>query len=183
MFFNCHLLYNMYSWCVWGTMQIIVSWVFKSIYILPAKPIYLPQNSNLSLYDRLSNLDLLFLSSLRKSSDNNPVISLILSAPPLIPWWNPPVAQRGGCQYLSNAFCKIGISLSNLGLSIPWNFFSRAFLESCELEQVVQLDATDLVLGGWYDGFEHLEDIIQPNTRFYSVLIKSFSEIEALIKP
>lgn len=65
---------------------------------------------------------------------------------------------------------------------LDFNFFSRAFLEACEPEQLVQLDATDLVLGGWYDGFEHLEDIAKPNTRFYDVLCESLSEIETLIE-
>lgn len=65
---------------------------------------------------------------------------------------------------------------------LDFNLFARVFLEICEPQQIVQLDATDLVLGGWYDGFEHLEDVVKPNTRFYSVLRESFTEINAVIK-
>lgn len=64
---------------------------------------------------------------------------------------------------------------------LDFNMFSRVFLEACEPDAIVQLDATDLVLGGWYEGFEHLEDIVKPNTRFYGVLCESLSEIEALV--
>jgi len=65
---------------------------------------------------------------------------------------------------------------------LDFNIFYRVLLEVCESDAVVQLDATDLVLGGWYEGFEHLKDMVKPNTRFYGVLCKSLSEIEALAK-
>jgi len=63
-----------------------------------------------------------------------------------------------------------------------FNFFCRAFLEACEPEQLVQLDATDLVQGGWYDGFESQKDIPNPNTRFYDILCENLSDIEALVE-
>jgi len=74
--------------------------------------------------------------------------------------------------------------LHPIGFEYPcldFNIFSRVFLEVCAPDSLVQLDATDLVLGGWYDGFEHLEDIVKPNTRFYGVLSESLNEIESLI--
>ncbi|MFC1685194.1 HEPN/Toprim-associated domain-containing protein [Pseudomonadota bacterium] len=74
--------------------------------------------------------------------------------------------------------------LHPIGFEYPcldFNIFARVFLEVCEQDSLVQLDATDLVLGGWYEGFEHLEDIVKPNTRFFSVLSESLSEIEALV--
>lgn len=74
--------------------------------------------------------------------------------------------------------------LHPIGFEYPcldFNVFARVFLEVCEPDSLVQLDATDLVLGGWYDGFEHLEDIIKPNTRFYSVAFESLEEIETII--
>lgn len=74
--------------------------------------------------------------------------------------------------------------LHPLGFNYPcldFNILARVLLEICEPNAIVQLDATDLVSGGWYDGFEHLTDIVKPNTRFYNVLSKSLLEIEALI--
>lgn len=64
---------------------------------------------------------------------------------------------------------------------LDFNAFARVFLEVCDPGSLVQLDATDLVLGGWYDGFEHLEDITKPNTRFFDVLSESLDEVESLI--
>jgi hypothetical protein len=74
--------------------------------------------------------------------------------------------------------------LHPIGFEYPcldFNVFARVFLEVCDPDSLVQLDATDLVLGGWYDGFEHLEDIIKPNTRFFDVLSESLGEVESLI--
>jgi hypothetical protein len=74
--------------------------------------------------------------------------------------------------------------LHPIGFEYPcldFNTFARVFLEVCDPDSLVQLDATDLVLGGWYGGFEHLEDIIKPNTRFFDVLSESLGEVESLI--
>ncbi len=60
------------------------------------------------------------------------------------------------------------------------NLFARAFLESCDKDAVVQLDATDLVEGGWYEGFVHLEEIVNPHTRFYDVFCNSLAEVMEL---
>lgn len=61
-----------------------------------------------------------------------------------------------------------------------FNLFARAFLESCDRNSLVQLDATDLVNGGWYDGFEHLENVVKPYTRFFEVFQHSASEVSEL---
>ncbi|ESQ14320.1 MAG: hypothetical protein N838_33220 [Thiohalocapsa sp. PB-PSB1] len=61
-----------------------------------------------------------------------------------------------------------------------FNFFARAFLESCDRRSSVQLDATDLVNGGWYEGFEHLEDVVKPHTRFFDVFQQSAAEVSEL---
>ena len=66
--------------------------------------------------------------------------------------------------------------------SQDFNLFARAFLESCDRNSSVQLDATDLVLGGWYQGFEHLEDVVKPHTRFFEVFQHSTAEISELAR-
>jgi hypothetical protein len=64
--------------------------------------------------------------------------------------------------------------------SQDFNLFARAFLESCDRNSLVQLDATDLVNGGWYEGFDHLEDIVKSHTRFFDIFQKSAAEISSL---
>lgn len=65
--------------------------------------------------------------------------------------------------------------------SLDFNFFARTFLEACDRKSTVQLDATDLVQGGWYEGFEHLKDIVKPNTRFHGVFSESINEVLKLV--
>lgn len=62
-----------------------------------------------------------------------------------------------------------------------FNLFARAFLEACHQDATVQLDATDLVMGGWHDGFEHLEDIVKPHTRFFAVFEQSANDVSQLL--
>lgn len=86
--------------------------------------------------------------------------------------------------YMLNPSAIWNEDLHPIGFEYPcldFNIFARVFLEACNPESLVQLDATDLVLGGWYDGFEHLEDIVKPNTRFFDVLSESLKEVESLI--
>jgi len=62
-----------------------------------------------------------------------------------------------------------------------FNYLARVFLESCDRSSVVQLDATDLVVNGWYDGFSLLEDIGGPHTKFFIVFESSTNEVLELL--
>lgn len=72
----------------------------------------------------------------------------------------------------------------NYGFGFPcsdFDFLARALLESCDKNALVQQDVTELVLGGWYDGFDKLEYQIKPNTRLYEIFNQSINEINQLI--
>lgn len=62
-----------------------------------------------------------------------------------------------------------------------FDFLARAFLESCDRSSVVQLDATDLVAGGWFDGFSLIEDIGGPHTKFFTIFEASTIEVLELL--
>ena len=62
-----------------------------------------------------------------------------------------------------------------------FNLFARAFLESCDRSSLVYLDATDLVNGGWYQGFERLENVVKPHTKFFHVFQQSSAEVSNLV--
>jgi len=63
-----------------------------------------------------------------------------------------------------------------------FNYLARTFLESCERDSLVQLDVTDLVLGGWCDDFMLLEQIGGPHTKFFSVIEQDINEALDLIE-
>jgi hypothetical protein len=63
-----------------------------------------------------------------------------------------------------------------------FNYLARTFLESCERDSPVQLDATDLVLGGWCDDFMPLELIGGPHTKFFTVIEQNINEALDLIE-
>jgi hypothetical protein len=83
---------------------------------------------------------------------------------PQLTWldgWNP-----WGFQYPCNDF----------------NYLARTFLEACERNSVVQLDATDLVLGGWCDDFMLLEQIGGTHTKFFTAMERNINEALDLIE-
>ncbi len=63
-----------------------------------------------------------------------------------------------------------------------FNYLARTFLESCERDSLVQLDATDLVLGGWCDDFMLLEQMDGPHTKFFTVIEQNINEALDLIE-
>lgn len=63
-----------------------------------------------------------------------------------------------------------------------FNLFARAFLESCDRRSFIQLDATDLVNGGWYEGFDRLEDRVKLHTRFFDIFQRSAAEVSNLAR-
>jgi hypothetical protein len=59
---------------------------------------------------------------------------------------------------------------------------ARTFLEACERDSLVQLDATDLVLGGWCDDFILLEQIGGTHTKFFAGFEQNINEALDLIE-
>jgi hypothetical protein len=69
-------------------------------------------------------------------------------------------------------------------LSYPcsnFNDFARAFLEVCDPESIVQLDATELVKGGWIDNFDDYENMKSENTRFFESMRIELNEIQEVV--
>lgn len=85
-------------------------------------------------------------------------------------------ANREGEEYLEGSY-----QLYVLGYpASQFSYFARVALEALDTKANILLDATDLVRGGNYDGFELLENIQRQKTSYYETLSSSLDDLAVL---